>query len=336
MKNLPLPLVPLLVACAASDAGEPVWIDDFVEQSLAVECEPVPSLTARESTVTDVATLSDSTFLVLYGRDREVVLVGPDLEPRRVVAFAEDGPTGVRRPSSATLVGDTVYVADQTRSMLKRLGLDGSDRGSVSLSFPPQQVRSLGGAVLVTPMVMGRHPDHLVYRIVEGDAVPLSVRTVPYGDLVVNLLANMAGVAAYPDGRVVVTHTYVIPFAYELRLGEPGPVRRVPVPLPREVGATLGRSPAGTAEQVRSEDLPVAVIAAAADARSGDLVVLARSGRIRPDGVFEKAVIRLDSELEYRRSYVLDVNAIRMAYLAARQIAVVVDEVDQWHACPVA
>lgn len=337
MRNLPLSLVPLLVACAASDATEPKWIDDFVKKSVAVTCEPVPSLSAREAVVADVATLSDSTFLILYEQDREVVLVGPDLEPRHVVSFDSDGPTGVRRPSSATLVGDTLlYVADQARASLKVLGLDGSDRGSVSLSFPPQQVRSMGGEVFVTPLVIGRHPGHLLYRV-EGDKVAsLGVRAARYGDLSVNVLANLAGVAVFPDGRLVVTHEFVIPFAHELRFDGASGVRRVPVPLPKEVGARLGRSPKGTAEDIRSEDLPVAVISAVADGRSGDLVLLSRSGREGRHGIFEKAVIRLDAGLEYRGSYLLDVNAIRMAYLAAQRVAVVVDEVDEWYTCPVA
>ena len=335
MRTLPLPLVPLLAACAASDAARPVWIEDFVEKSVEVKCEPVPSLSARESVVADVATLSDSTFLVLYDRDREVALVGPDLQPRWVVAFAADGPTGVRRPTSATLVADTIYVADQGQGALKRLGLDGSDRGRVLLPFPPQQVRSWGGQVFVTPLVLGRHPGRLVYRLAGDDVVPLEVPAARYGDLGVNALANLAGVAAYPDGRIVVTHEFVVPLAHELHLDAAGEARRLPVPLPEEVGARLERIPRGTIDEIRPADLPVAVIAAVADPRTGDLVVLTRSGREGRDGNFEKAVIRLDSRLEYRSSYLLDVNAIRMAYLAAKQVAVVVDEVDQWYTCSV-
>src|SRR5690606_12011062 len=142
MRTLPLPLVPFLAACAASDAAKPLWIDDFVEKSGEVKCEPVPSLSAREAVGGGVATLSDSTFLVLYDQDREVASVGPGLRARCVVACAADGPPGVGRPRSAPLVADTIYVADQGQGALKRLGLAGSDRGRVLLPFPPQQVRT--------------------------------------------------------------------------------------------------------------------------------------------------------------------------------------------------
>ncbi len=335
MRIRPLSLVPLLAACAASDAAEPVLIDDFPERSVVVRCEPARALTARESSVGDVATLSDSTFLVLYDRDRELALVGPELAPRRVVRFTEDGPAGVRSPVSATLADDTLlYVADRYRQALRLLKLDGSDGGTVHLPFPPQRVRATPGGVHVTPFVVGRHPARLVYRVEGADVRPVGIESVPYGDPGINALANMVDVVAYPDGRVVVTHEFVVPLAHRFRTGAETPVRRVPVPLPAAVGAAL-RDPAARAlGDAAPAELPVAVLSAAPDARAGHLLYLTRSGRTAPGGYFEKAVVRLDGELRYLRSYLLDVNAIRMAYLADRGATVVVDEVDRWYTCP--
>ncbi|HEX7119538.1 MAG TPA: hypothetical protein VF212_12160 [Longimicrobiales bacterium] len=337
MRHLPLPLVSLLAACAASDAAEPVLIEDFLERSAAVHCEAAPALSARESVVEDVVTVSDSTFLVLYGQDREVVLVGPDLAPRWVVPFTEDGPTGVRRPVSAALVGDTLlYVADQYRQVLKRLGLDGRDLGAVRLPFPPQRVQAVGRGVYVTPFVLGRHPDRLVFRV-EGEEVrALAIPTLAYADPGMNVLANTAVVSVFPDGGVVVTHEFLVPFAHRFRVDAEESVRRVPIPLPEAVGSALRRPPVRTLEETAPADLPVAVLSAAPDVRTGDLVYLTRSGRTTADGTLEKAIVRLDRELRYRGSYVLDVNAIRMAYLAARGVAAVVDDLDRWYTCPAA
>lgn len=330
-----LPLIPLFAACAASDAAEPVLIEDFIERSVAVHCESVPSLNARESSVANLATVSDSMLLVLYEYDREIAIVGPDLEIRTVVAFEAEGPTGVRRPVSATLVGDSlIYVADQSRQALKVLDFDGRDRGTVNLPFPPQHVQAGPGGVYITPFVMGPHPTKLLYRLVGAEAVPVDVATVRYGDVGINALANMAAVATFPDGRVVVTHDFVVPFAHRVDGKDGGdPPERVPVPLPAATAAALRRLPSGPLPEAGAGELPVAVLSTAPDAASGDLLFLTRSGRY-VDGGYEKAVIRLDAELGYRRSYLLDVNAIRMAYLADRGVSIVVDEVDQWYTCP--
>lgn len=334
MRFRPLPLVPLLAACAASDAAEPVLIEDFIERSVAVRCEPVPAMTARASSVADLATLSDSTLIVLYEHAREVAILGPDLEIREVVAFDADGPTGVRGPVSATLAGDTlIIVADQPRQRLKLLDLEGRDRGTVDLPFPPQRVQAAPSGIYITPFVMGRHPTRLLHRWDGAEVEPFEIPTVRYGDAGINALANMAGVAAFPDGRLIVTHEFVEPFAHRVPAGSSGAsAERIPVPLPAATASALRRLPSGPLSEVDAGELPVATISAAPDAASGDLLILTRSGRFI-DGRYEKAVIRFDEALGLRRSYLLDVNAIRMAYLANRGVSVIVDEVDQWYTC---
>ncbi|HEX7120258.1 MAG TPA: hypothetical protein VF212_15795, partial [Longimicrobiales bacterium] len=238
---------------------------------------------------------------------------------------------------SAALGGDTLlYLADQYGYALKRLGLDGRDRGRVRLPFPPQRVQAVEGGVYVTPFVVGRHPDRLVYRVAGAEVRPIEVPTVSYADPGMNVLANTAGVVVFADGRVVVTREFVVPFAYGFRVDAEDSVWRAPIPLPEAVGSALRRPPARILEDVESAELPVAVLSAAPDARSGDLLYLTRSGRVARDGTFEKAVVRLDGGLRYRAAYVLDVNAIRMAYLATRRVVAVVDDLDRWYTCPAA
>ncbi len=334
MRIRPLPLIVVLTACAVSDAAEPVLIDDFVERSVPVHCEPAPMLTAREATVEDVASLGDSLLLVLYSEEREVAFVGPDLEVRHVVRFEEDGPTGVRAPVSATLLGDSlVYIADRSRYALKVLDLQGRDRGTVELPFPPQRVRAGSKGIYITPFVMGRHPARLVYRLDGLTVHPVDIPTVRYGDAAINTLANLAGVTPFPDGRVVVTHEFMVPFAHTFTEGEEAEAVRLPVPLPVATGAALRTAPTKPLPEADAGELPVALLSTDADAITGDLLYLTRSGRM-VDGRYEKAVVRLDSALGYRSSYLLDVNAIHMSYLAGLGMAVVVDEVDQWYTCP--
>ena len=62
-------------------------------------------------------------------------------------------------------------------------------------------------------------------------------------------------------------------------------------------------------------------------------MILTRSGRMRGD-VPERAIIRTDAELGYLRSYLLDVHAVHMVYLASLGAVIVADESDRWYRCP--
>lgn len=333
MRSRYLPLVLFGAACAASDAPEPAFVADFVKRSIPIHCVPVPELSARWSSVGDVATIDDSSFLVLYPREREVVVFGADLAMRRALRFTADGPAGVKGPASAALAGNTLlYVADQPRQALRVFDLGGRDRGTIRLRFPPQRVRAAQGALFLTPFVLGRHPRRLLYRLEGEEARPLEVPATFYGDPVLNALATTVGLTPFPDGRIVVSHEVVVPFLYELRVGSDA-VRRAPLPLPDGVRSSVGRLPPAPLTPDRLDELLVASLAAAPDVRAGDFLYVTRSGR-RVEGRPEKAIVRLDPELRYRRSYLLDVNAIQLAYLAVRGLSIVTDEVDQWYRCP--
>jgi hypothetical protein len=324
----------ILAACAAGGTDQPVFVADFVDRAAPVHCTLLPTLSERQSAVATAVTASDTSALILYSQDRELVVVGADLEPRFRLRFEADGPTGVLGPTGAALVGDSLfYIADQKRQQLKAFGLDGRERGTIPLDFSPQALQSAGGQLLISPMVIVSHPLWLLYTL-EGDRVrnfPLPI--AQYADPMVNYLANLASVAAYPDGRVVLTHAMVIPFASTFTLDAPDSVRRLPLPLPDGVRDRYGYLPGSRATEDELAKLLIATIATAPDLRTGDLLYLTKTGRKRGEQS-EKALIRVDSELRHRRSYLLDVNAMHLAYLAGSGTSLVANEEDQWYQCP--
>ncbi len=327
-----LPTLAVYAACAAAGHEEPVFIDSFTERSTSVRCEPVPALTERRSAIHDVATVNDTSFLILYDKDREVAIVGPDLEPRHLITFDREGPAGVHTPSGAALLGDTLlYIADQTRMRLKIFDLQGNDRGSIELDFAPQRLQTVGGQLLITPFVIANHPRSLLFALDGDRARHLPIASARYTDGLVNVFANTANLATYPDGRIILTHTLIIPFAHVLTLNSPAPIR-VPLPLPDGVRNRYGWLPTARITNADIPKLLFAAIASAPDQRTGEMVYLTKTGRGTDSGG-EKALIRVDQELRFLRSYLLDVNAARMAYLAGQGISLVANSEDEWFKC---
>lgn len=332
MRTAPLPLLALIFAgCAASDAGQPVFIADFIDRSEPARCTLASELSARQAVVEDAVTVGDTSFLILYAQDREVALVGPDLVPRTVITFDQDGPTGVLGPTAVALVGDSLlYFADQKRQAIRVLDLSGRDRGTIHLDFPPYRILNADGELLVTPLVIGRHTRSLVHALEGEETRSLSVPIAFYDDPAVTALTNMANGAAYPDGRVVLAHTMVLPYAYVL--GTDGTFDRVPLPLPDGVRSKFGWLPTTQFTNAMLDEILITTIAAAPDRTTGDFLYLTRTGRTR-DGRPEKALIRVDPELRYLHSYLLDFNAVHLAYLAQPGIALIADEEDRWFRC---
>lgn len=334
MRSSALPLLMILAACAAGSTEQPLFLTDFAAQAAPVQCTLVPALSERQSIVGAAVTASDTSILILYSQDREALIVGADLEPRHQIRFELDGPAGVLEPTGIALVGDTLlYIADQKRRQIKALDLEGRDRGTIRLDFMPQTLQSASGRLLVTPLVIVGHPRWLLFEL-EGDASrSFPLPAAQYADPMVSIFANMAHAATYPDGRVVVTHTMVIPFASTFTLDAPDEIRRRPLPLPDGVRERYGYLPGSRATEEELAKLLFATIATAPDLRTGDLLYLTKTGRKRGEHS-EKALIRVDPELRHRRSYLLDINAMHLAYLAERGISLVANEEDRWYQCP--
>lgn len=336
MRTLVLPLVLLYLgaSCAATDAPAPVFIDDFVEKALLVQCTISEEMSAPEYSVGEVATLSDTSFLVVYPLDQRIVFYGPELNVLRTIAFDSYGPTGVVEPGAATLAGDSiVYIADKSSHLLKRLDLDGRDRGSIRLDFAPEAVQASGESVLVSPLVVGGHPRWLVYDVSDGEAMHRRVPAMRITDGLLNVLANMSVTAAFPDGRVVVGHRFIVPFAHILTTGTAGEVQRVPIPLPAGLRASLDALPEPPFDDSFARKVPTVLIDAAPDTRTGDLLYIVRTGR-RVDDRFEKAIVRVDEDFAFSRAYLPGINAVRLAYLAEHSLSIIADEEDRWYICP--
>jgi len=328
-----LPLVPILAGCGASEANAPVFLSDFVDRSELVHCTPVPSMDRDGAEIGKISIIDDTTFVVLYPYDREVVVYGADLSPRHVIPFTESGPTGVRSPEGATLLDDTlVVVADQFGQSLRLFDLSGRDRGTVDLGFPPDRVQAAGDEVLVAPLVIASMTRGLVHAWHAGRVEQLGVATTRYPDSGLNAFANFVTLSAFPDGRTVVAHQFVVPFAYVLPPGRES-VERRPIPLPDGLKGQIGRLPATPLDEEALLNLPTIAIEAAPDHRTGDLLYLVRTGRRRGEQK-ERALIRVDDELRYLRSYRFDVHPRRLAYLASRSLTLIADEEAQWYQCP--
>jgi hypothetical protein len=330
MRTTALLLLIALTACASNTPEAPVFIADFTARSTAVECEPIPSLTARGGEIQDVTMASDSTFLILY--DREVALVGPDLEPRHLIPLDTAGPSGLQMPSGVALLGDSLlYIADKIQTKLEVLDLQGRGRGTIHLDFAPQHLQRVGDQLLITPFVISNHPRSLLFTL-EGEQVrSLPVATARYQDGLVNIFANTAYVASYPDGRIILTRNLIIPFAEELTLEAPV-ATRIPLPLPDGMQDRYGWLPTSRVTEADANNFLFATLAAAPDQRTGDLIYLTKTGRANEQGN-EKALIRVDSKLRFLRSYLLDRNAVQLAYLSEQNLSLIATTEDEWFSC---
>jgi hypothetical protein len=289
----------------------------------------------RRSEIAAAVTLSDSSFLVLYGQDREVVIVGPDLSPVRLIELRAEGPDALDMPSGAALLGDSLLsVADQTRMRLKIFDLDGRERETIPLDFAPLGLWRAGERLLITPFVIGNHPRTLLHVLDGSQPRELPVPAARYSDGMVTVMANTASVAHFPDGRIVLTRVVVIPFAHVLTMDSAASAEptRIPLPLPDGVRDRYGWLPTSRVTQADGTRLLFGAIASAPDETTGDLIYLTKTGRTNDDGG-EKAIVRVDSELRYRRSYLLDVNARHMVFLAGQGISLVANMEDEWHSC---
>ncbi|MBI4409692.1 MAG: hypothetical protein HY561_08300 [Gemmatimonadetes bacterium] len=335
MRTALLPLLLPVAACGAAGAPAPDFIADFVSRSNPVTCVPVPGTNPGRA-VSEMSSVDDTSFLVLYADAAEVAWHGPDLRVRWAVPLPSSGAGRIIQPQSAALAGDSlVYVADRGRLNLRAFDLAGNERGTIELGFPPQRVRVRGRELLVTPVVFGRNPPHLLYTLAAGTTAapaPLPVPVAHYADFAIKGLANLTVLETFHDGRAIVAHQFLFPHAYLFSWGDAAVPRRVPLPLPDGVRADVDFVPEMPVTDAVLERMVTPVIASAVDHRTGDFLYITRSGR-RVRDFLEKAIVRLDRQLRYRRSYLLNVNAIHHAYLPGRAVSIVVDDLNRWYEC---
>lgn len=316
-------------ACSGPEALDPVWIEDFLLQAPVLACATVPELTREGLVVDDLVLTPSGGILVLSGRARQVLLLDGSARIVWRLALEEEGPAGVGSPVSVDLADDsTLLVADPGRMVVKRLGLQGQDRGTVRTPFSPLRVRRAGGAEYVIPGVVGGFPDRLLFRIEGGRLLPQDLPLRRYPGMTHGSFANRLGAVAGPDGSLLLLHGFYVPEVY--RWTGASATRR-PVPLPDGV-AHLFLDPRPVEREEDLGHLPVVALSPFTVRETGDVVYLTRSGARLGSDVREKALIRVDSAFHYRASGRLPVDALLAAPLNGDEVLVVSGE-GSWHRC---
>jgi hypothetical protein len=145
------------------------------------------------------------------------------------------------------------------------------------------------------------------------------------------MLINSVTLQGYPDGSALVATQFVRPSAW--RLSREGEREQVTLPIAEATAAAVGWVPP---MPLRDEDLTrvaVPVIESAADPATGGLLYLTRTGRQRGD-FSEKVLVRLDRDLHYVGSVLLEQNAVALGYLPIVPDSVIVVDYEQaWYRC---
>lgn len=320
------------VSCGAA-AESPVFF--AADESVAApQCTAAPSMRPDGSMVADVVESGDSAVAVLYGHEREIVKYNTALAATDVLRFDRDGPRGVKEPVSLAVTSDGYVIADQGSRVIKYFDGSGKDRGVVDLDFVPYRVRAAGKNVMITPMVIAGNPTSLALMIRSGSVVALPVPTARYEDGAVAAFANLASIAAFPNGRAVVMHELVVPYGYSIAPpSKQDSVQRFPVPLPVLVRDRVERLPTDPISDSNIGELLAVALTATPNVKTGGIFVLTRSGRRLADGGWEKIVVELDSTFAYRRSFRAPGRPLHMVHFAARSSILLIDDEDVWYEC---
>ncbi len=319
----------LPAGCDGADAKPRFFARSDWQAPLA--CPRVAELNGLSS-VADVSNVSDSTFAVLLSDERRLVVFDAAFRQIRSITFDRDGPRGVLHPVSAVLTDSMLFVADDARASIRFFDRDVRDRGTLRLTFIPRRVRLTGARLVVTPLVAGSSPAHLVFEISNRKVVPLGGSIARYDEVSVNTLANMTSVAAFGD-RLVVMHEMVVPFGYVMRGRVPASLAtRFSVPVADDLQDRLGRLPGEPLTDQNVTQLAVVAFAAAPDVKTGSVYYVTRTGRRYGSG-FQKLLVRLDTLLNAAAVIPIDVSPQHMIYLPARRSLVVVDSDSNWFEC---
>lgn len=323
-------LLCLAIAGCADSTAQPRFIEEEQIRS-DVACR---ALGIDSTAITDLVTISNSTFAALAGEDRVLTVYDTSLQPITRLQFEKEGPRGVLSPVSVAFADSLIYIADDGRAAIRIVDWSGDDRGTVPLKFFPRRIRAAGEMVVATPMVAGSTPDRLLFRVSSsGGVLPLGGEIARYEDFGLNTMANMVALAAFP-GRVVALHELVVPFGYVIRTDTGAPfARRVAVPIPATERHRLKNVPNVRITEKNVNDLTVVAFAATENRTTGSSYYVTRTGdgRTRP---YRKVVVELDSVMQLTRAFHIDVNPHHLAYLHDRGALIAVDAEDRWFECP--
>jgi len=319
----------LLAACGNASGSAPrALVEDFVERSVAVACEPVraPDVAPAPGLIADA---TDSTFLVYPVNETRVVLLDARLTPVQEIAFERDGPAGIGEVQAIAFDADgSVWVADQKARAVKAFGPDGLRRIVRTDFFATFLAGGVGGVFAAA--ASGGEAGSLLHEM-RGDVFEaLPVAPLRRTDFLLSMLSNHVALATLPKGGVVAAHTMFEPIAH---IWTPtGGTRTVALPYPDEAEAQLDYEPQMPIDEEDYAKMAVGALAISVDRAANEVLFLTRSGRLR-NGRPERALIRTDAELRYLRSYLLDVHAGHMVHLSRIGTTIVVDDEDRWFRC---
>jgi hypothetical protein len=302
-------------------------VEDFIERSVAVACEPVTPAEALAPGL--MADATDSTFLLYPVNETRVIVLDARLASVQEIPFERAGPAGISEVQAIASDRDgSVWIADQKARAVKAFGPDGLRR-MVRTDFFPTFLAGGAGGVFAAAASAGESAS-LVHALRGDDFEPLPIAPLQRSDFLLSMLANHVTLAALPGAGVVVAHTMFEPIGH-IWTPAAGP-RTVALPYPDEAEAQLAYEPQMPIDEEDYAKMAVGALALSVDRGANEVLLLTRSGRLR-NGRPERALIRTDAELRYLRSYLLDVHAAHMVHLSRIGATIVVDDEDRWFRC---
>lgn len=325
-----LSCIAMIGACGAG-GNSPVFFSD--SPASEARCVDMAIPDAQRAEIADVTAVGDGRFLVLYPLERELVTFNDRLQEVSVLRFDRDGPSGVKLPRSAATDGRFYYIADEGDVALKRFDELGAGRGVFRLDFVPRRVRAAGSHIVVTPLVLANQPTRLLYRLTGERLVAVPISIARYDASAITSFANLASIATFADGEILLMHEMVVPFGYSLNARSAAPsIQRFAVPLPRAVKSVAGTLPRPPITESNIGGLLAVALTATPNEATGGVFYLTRTGR-RMNGIWQKMIVELDSRRQYQRSFVVPGNPQHILYLPSRQAVLTFDDEGTWHEC---
>lgn len=331
MRKSILLLLPVAVACSDTAADPAAVIDDFRETAVALTCEPVEL--GLDAAATEIRLASDSTWTLLDASQLQVLTLTDEFDLVDHTPLTDAGPAAAGNPVSAVLLGDSaVAVAARGGLRLVVLTLDGELLEATPLDFIPHSLEApTSGGMLLTPMPLGPRPPTLLMRHAGTGLEDLPVPKRSYVDMTVNALGNSTLVESFPDGRALVMHQFLRPRAFIVH--PDGAVEPAHAPTPDATRDNIDFIPRSPITEEQTAQILAPAMAMTIDPRRSDVYILTRSGG-ELGGRLERAVLRLSDTLDFLEGYTLPVVAVSMVYLPRRHAALVVDDADGFHLCP--
>jgi len=288
--------------------------------------------------VSRLEAVNDSLLVAIATGDRDILLVRDDLLPLARIHWEKEGPVSLSDPSDVALVGDTLLVvADRESARLKFFDLQGGDRGTLPLGFPPHRLVRFGDGYLVSAIALLPTQSELLYRVSERAIHGLGVAPLHMADWQLKAMANATVLVPVGGGRVILAHQFIEPVAHLLDIpgsqDAPDAVRRVGIPVSDGVREAVGYLPERPFTDESITKILTPILEAASDTAAGEVLYLTRTGR-RIAEHWEKALVRVDRDMGYLDSFLVPLSVGPFAYLPRRREIVAVADDERWYRCP--